>query len=87
MKTYSINGITAVYFGKRGVHLDIEDDVDIKPTPPNYTLLYKRLDGVINTYKINSISFMNSQVLKAIVADKGWRSFRTNRVISLVPIK
>lgn len=53
---------------------------------PKYTLLYKRLDGVVNTYEVNSVSYMDKNVLKAVVKDKGFRSFRTNRVISMLPI-
>jgi hypothetical protein len=52
---------------------------------PKYTLLYKRLDGVVNTYQVNSIAYMDRRVLKAVVQDKGWRSFRTDRIYSLVP--
>lgn len=53
---------------------------------PQYNLLYQKLSGEENTYKLNNIIFMDRKILKAVVNGKGYRSFRTDRVISLLPI-
>lgn len=68
------------------------DGFDIEGIPqelivnsPKYNLLYTKLNGVTDTYKINSISYMNNCILKAVVDGKGYRSFKTDRIISMVP--
>lgn len=58
---------------------------DTKETSPQYSLLYTKLNGATDTYKINNIVFMDRHILKAVVEGKGYRSFRTDRVISLIP--
>lgn len=70
----------------QGIEIEIPDDYEINnvQNTPKYTLLYKRLDGNINTYLVNSISYMDRDVLKAVINGKGWRSFKTNRIISMV---
>ena len=63
-----------------------EIDVPEEQVQPKYNLLYRKLSGEENTYKLNNIVFMDRQILKAVVAGKGYRSFRTDRVISMLPI-
>jgi len=49
-----------------------------------FKLLYKRLDGQEKIYDINEIIYMDSNILKANTPN-GYRSFRTNRIISMIP--
>jgi len=68
--------------------INVPVEVDVPETffkKPQYSLLYTKLNGATDTYKINSISFMDHQILKAVVDGKGYRSFRTDRIISLIP--
>ena len=85
MKTYLTNSPVAVSFRNGKVQVDIEDEFDLTATSPRYSLLYTKLNGATDTYKINNIVYMDNNILKAVVEGKGYRSFRTDRVISLIP--
>ena len=52
----------------------------------NFRLLYKKLTGEEKVYRINEIVFMDNRILKSVVDGVGYRSFRTDRVISLLPL-
>ena len=52
----------------------------------SFKLLYKKLTGEEKVYRVNEIVFMDNKILKSVVDGVGYRSFRTDRVISLLPL-
>lgn len=70
---------------KYTVNIPVEFDIP-ESSAPTYQLLYVKLNGVTDTYPIKSITYMDNSLLKAVVVGKGYRSFKTDRIVSLVPI-
>lgn len=71
---------------KYTVNIPVEFEVPETTNAPVYNLLYTKLNGSTNTYPIKSITYMDHALLKAVVIGKGYRSFKTDRIVSLIPV-